>query len=92
MQAYGDDSVLVIPTGVLQGRQQIGDYYAALFAEFAQPGAAFNLLEHTVVGNVAHIAWSGETTERIYEFTAETFAVEAGKIRYQITAFKTRAR
>ena len=92
MQAYGDDSVLVIPTGVLQGRQQIGNYYEALFAEFAQPGAAFNLLEHTVVGNIAHIAWSGATARNVYEYTAETFAVEDGKIRYQITAFKTRAR
>jgi mono/diheme cytochrome c family protein len=92
MAAYADDSVLVIPTGVLQGREQIGDYYEALFAEFGKPGTAFNLLERTVVGNVAHIVWSGETPDNVYEYTAETFAVEDGKIHYQITAFKTAAR
>ena len=92
MDAYTDDSVLVIPTGILQGREQIGEYYEALFAEFGKPGTAFNLLERTVVGNVAHIVWSGETADNVYEYTAETFAVEDGKIRHQITAFKTRAR
>lgn len=92
MAAYADDSVLVIPTGVLQGREQIGDYYEALFAEFGKPGTAFKLLERTVVGNVAHIVWSGETPDNVYEYTAETFAVEDGKIHHQITAFRTVAR
>ena len=92
MAAYGDDSVVVIPTGILQGKQQIGAYYDAVFAEFAKPGTAFDLRERTVVGNVAHIVWSGETPDTVYEYTAETFAIEGGTIRYQITAFKTRAR
>ncbi len=92
MAAYADDSVLVIPTGVLQGREQIGDYYEALFAEFGKPGTVFKLLERTVVGNVAHIVWSGETPDNFYEYTAETFAVEDGKIHHQITAFRTVAR
>lgn len=92
MQAYDDDSILVIPTGTLQGKEEIGDYYEALFAEFEKPGAAFDLLEKTVVENLAHIAWRGETADRIYEYTAETLAVEAGKIRYQITAFRTAAK
>ena len=92
MNAYTDDSVLVIPSGALHGRQEIGDYYRALFAEFAKPGAAFDLAERTVVGNVAHIAWSGETADTVYERTDETFSIADGKIGYQITAFKSRAR
>lgn len=92
MKAYSDGSVLVIPTGILEGREEIGDYYKALFADFAQTGAVLNQMEMSVVGNVAHIVWSGETPDNVYEYTAETFAVEAGKIRYQITAFKTVAR
>jgi hypothetical protein len=92
MEGYGDDSVVVIPTGVLHGKEEIGDYYRALFAEFAKPGAAFDLVERSVVGNVARIAWSGETADNVYERTDETFSVEDGKIRYQITAFRSRAK
>lgn len=92
MQGYTDDSVLVIPTGVLEGRAQIRDYYRALFAEFGSPGAEFNVVERKVVANVARIAWSGRTADAVYEYTTETFAVEDGKIRHQITAFETRNR
>lgn len=92
MGNYGDDSVLVIPTGVLRGTEEIGDYYRALFAELAKPGAVFNLLERSVVGNVAHIAWTGETAANVYEHTAETLSVADGKIRYQITAFRSRVK
>lgn len=92
MESYTDDAVLVIPSGPLTGRDEIGGYYDALFAEFAKPGAAFNLLEQTVVDNMAHIVWSGETADRTFKRTAETFAVEDGKIRYQITAFETAAK
>jgi len=92
MKAYGDDSVLVIPSGALRGLDEIGGYYRALFAEFAKPGASFEVTEQTVVGNVAHIAWSGETAETAYQRTDETFSVENGKIRYQIIAFRTAAK
>jgi len=92
MSAYTDDSVLVIPSGALRGRQEIGGYYEALFAEFAKPGAAFSLAQRTVAGNVAHIAWSGETADNVYERTDETFSVENGRIRYQITVFRAVAK
>lgn len=92
MAAYSDDSVLVIPSGALHGVQEIAGYYRALFAEFAKPEAVFELAQRTVVGNVAHIAWSGETADTVYERTDETFSVEHGKIRYQITAFRTAAK
>ena len=92
MNLYTDESVLAKSGGVLRGRTQIRDYYEALFAEFDQPGATFDLLEQMVVGNVAHIVWRGETPGSVYERASETFAVEAGKIRYQIAAVGARAR
>ncbi len=92
MAGYGDDSVLVLPTGVLHGTEQIGDYYESLFTEFGRPGATFTVLEQTVVGNVARIVWRGETADTVYEAAEETIAAEGGKIRYQIVAFRTRPR
>jgi len=92
MRGYTEDSVLVIPSGALHGVEEIAGYYRALFTEFAKPGAAFDLAERTVVGNVAHISWSGETADTVYERTDETFSVEDGKIRYQISAFRSRAK
>ena len=92
MSLYTDDSVLATPTGILQGRKQIGEYYQTLFAEFGRPGATFELLERTVAGDVAHVVWRGETPGSVYERASETFAVEAGKIRYQIAAVKARTR
>lgn len=92
MAAYDDGAVLVLPTGELQGKAQIGTYYSALFGEFGKAGSAFQLDERSVVENVARIAWSGETADTVFELTTETLAVEDGKIRYQIVAFKTKTR
>lgn len=88
MNDYTDDSVLFTVDGKLAGRGAIRRLMAGLFAEFAQPGASFEMRAQNVAGEVAHIVWSGETPSNRYEFATDTFVVRDGRIVYQSFAGK----
>lgn len=83
MADYTDDSVLFTIDGKLEGRAPIRRLMAGLFAEFAAPGACFELRCQNVAGDVAHIVWTGETPANRYEFATDTFVVRGDKIAYQ---------
>ena len=80
---YADDSVLFTPEGALQGRGAIRALMSRLCAEFAKPGARFQLDVLTVAGDVGYIVWSAETADNRYEFATDTFVVCGGKIAQQ---------
>lgn len=89
---YADDAVLILPTGTLAGKGYVEGYYKALFEKFSAPGAAFHILDQSVTGSVARVAWSGKTDGTVFQHGSDTFAVEGGKIRYQIVGYKVVAR
>jgi ketosteroid isomerase-like protein len=85
---YTEDSVVIIPNGVLRGKEAIKGLFTALIAEFGKPGTKFNMRQQTVEGDVAYIVWDAETPDNVYVFATDTLVVNNGKIKYQTVAFK----
>jgi ketosteroid isomerase-like protein len=85
---YARDAVMIVPTGVLRGAPQITPLFQALIAEFAKPGATFDLQQQVIEGDVAYIRWVAETADNTYELGTDTFFVRHGKIAVQTFAFK----
>ena len=89
---YAPDAILFTPDGPLRGRDQIGALFTAMFAEFAKPGAAFNMRQQFVDGDYGFILWTAETADNVYELATDTFFVRDGKIAVQSFVGKTTAR
>ena len=85
---YAPDAVMIVPTGVLRGVDEITPLFKAMIAEFAKPGASFDLQQQVIEGDVAYIRWVAETADNTYELGTDTFIVRDGKILTQTFAFK----
>src|SRR5262249_61635583 len=70
---YAPDAVLIVPTGVLRGVDGIRPLFEALIAEFAKPGATFDLQQQGVDDDLAYIRWVAETADNTYDLGADTF-------------------
>ena len=92
MADYAPDAVMIVPTGVLHGADEIRPLFQNLFAEFAKPGATFDLKQQLIEGDVAYIWWVAETPDNTYELGTDTFFVRHGKIAVQTFAFKATPR
>ena len=86
---YAPDAVLIVPTGVLRGVDGIRPLFEALIAEFAKPGATFDLQQQVVDDDLAYIRWVAETADNTYDLATDTFVVQDGKIVKQTFACKT---
>jgi hypothetical protein len=87
MADYTDESVVILPNGVLKGKTQITGLFKALVAEFGKPGMKFNLTNTKINDHVAYIVWNAETQDNSYKFATDTFVIEGGKITQQTIAF-----
>jgi ketosteroid isomerase-like protein len=85
---YAPNAVFIVPSGVLRGVAAIEPLFAALIAEFAKPGAIFDLQQQVVEGDVAYIRWVAETADNTYDLGTDTFVVRDSKILIQTFAFK----
>ena len=85
---YASDAVMIVPTGVLRGVHEIAPLFQNLCAEFAKPGATFDLQQQVIEGDVGYIWWVAETPDNTYELGTDTFFVPYGKIAVQTFAFK----
>jgi ketosteroid isomerase-like protein len=85
---YAPDAVMIVPDGVLRGVPEITPLFQRLFAEFAKPGATFDLRQQVIEGDVAYIWWVAQTPDNTYELGTDTFFVRHGKIAVQTFAFK----
>ena len=77
---YAPGAVFFTPHGPLRGPDAIRPLFQTMIAEFAKPGAAFNMKHQFVDGDYAYILWSAETADNVYEFGTDTFVVQDGKI------------
>jgi ketosteroid isomerase-like protein len=77
---YAPDAVFFTPQGPLRGPDAIKPIFQAMIAEFAKPGAAFNMKQQFVEGDHAYILWTAETADNVYELGTDTFVVRDGKI------------
>jgi len=89
---YAPDAVMIVPSGVLRGVHEITPLFQSLFAEFAKPGATFDLQQEGIEGDVAYIRWIAETSVSTYQLGTDTFFVRHGKIVVQTFAFKATPR
>jgi len=89
---YAPDAVMIVPDGVLRGVREITPLFERLLAEFAKPGATFDLRQQVIEGDVAYIWWVAQTPDNTYELGTDTFFVRHGKIAVQTFAFKTTPR
>jgi hypothetical protein len=87
MEDYTDKSVIIVPNGVLKGREQIQGLFNVLVAEFSKPGMKFNLTNTKIDDHLAYITWNAETQDNVYNFATDTFVVRGGKIFHQTVAF-----
>ena len=87
---YAPGALLFTKDGVFQGADAIRPLFEALFAEFGQPGATFNLTQQLVEGDYAYILWAAETADNVYELATDTFIVREGKIVAQSFTAKLR--
>ena len=85
---YSPTAILFTPGGELAGVDAIRPLFVGLLAEFAKPGASFELKHESVNGDFAYILWSAETADNIYELATDTFVVRGGKIVAQSFAAK----
>lgn len=88
MAAFTAESKLFTPEGLLRGPEAIRGFFEQLFAEFAKPGASFEMLREEVEGEVAYIVWRAEMADNRYELGTNTFIVQNGKIVTQTFAAK----
>ena len=85
---YAPHVVFFTKDGVLTGVDAIRPLFAALIAEFAKPGAKFNMKQRLVEGDYGYILWTATTADNVYEFATDTFIVKGGKIVAQSFAAK----
>jgi ketosteroid isomerase-like protein len=77
---YAPDVIFFTSQGPLRGPDAIKPLFQAMIAEFAKPGATFNLKQQFVAGDYAYILWTAETADNRYELGTDTFVVRNGKI------------
>jgi ketosteroid isomerase-like protein len=77
---YAPGAVFFTQNGALKGVEAIRPLFQGMIAEFAKPGATFNMKEQFVEGDHAYILWAAETADNVYELGTDTFVVRDGKI------------
>jgi ketosteroid isomerase-like protein len=77
---YAPDAVLFTPDGPLRGADQMRPLFESMVAEFAKPGASFEMKRQSFAGDCAYILWTAETADNRYELATDTFVVRDGKI------------
>ena len=80
---YTEESVLLTANGPVKGQAALRPVFEAFFAEFAKPGASFEMKQRLIEGEVAYIVWVAETADNVYELATDTFLVRDGKIAVQ---------
>ena len=80
---YTEESVLLTANGPVEGLAGLRQVFETFFAEFAKPGASFEMKQRLIEGEVAYIVWVAETADNVYELATDTFLVRDGKIAVQ---------
>lgn len=89
---YAPGAILFTPEGQRVGVDAIRPVFTGLLADFAKPGASFELKHESVNGEYAYIWWTAETADNRYELVTDTFFVRGGKIEVQSFAARILAK
>jgi ketosteroid isomerase-like protein len=77
---YAPDSVWFTPTGPLKGPEAMRPAFQALISDFAKPGMSFTMKHKWIEGDYAHLLWTAETADNVYEGASDKFVIRGGKI------------
>lgn len=77
---YAPMAILFTPDGPLVGVDAIRPLFEGLLAEFAKPGASFELKHQSIKDDYAYILWTAETADNRYDLATDTFVVRDGRI------------
>lgn len=89
---YAEDATLLTASRVYSGTDEIRAFHQAYIDEFSQSGIATETEMMVFEGGTGLLVWSGESPENVYEYAADTFVVEDGKIVSHTFAAKVRAK
>jgi len=90
---YTDESVLITPEGVVNGRAAIHTTFQEIFAGVFAPGTyEFSMDLMHVAGHSAYIVWHAQCATVDIVLGTDTFVVQDGKIAVQTYALKVEPR
>ncbi|RYH07665.1 nuclear transport factor 2 family protein [Tropicimonas sp. IMCC6043] len=80
LATYSDDAEVVTPARVFTGPAEIREFLEPLVAEFSQDGISMET-ETIMIGNdTGFVVWHAESPDNVYDYAAETYFVDDGKI------------
>ena len=82
MKDYTEKSELLTPQGPVTGLNAIRSWFEEIFKAVPR-GSALDLKQTIIRGNIAYIAWSGESPFVSIPFGVDTFVIESDKILFQ---------
>jgi hypothetical protein len=82
---YADDSVLISPSGVARGKDDIRDVFATLLADL--PDAAWDLKTQLFDGDVLFLEWTADSAINRVDDGVDTFVFRDGMIRAQTVRY-----
>jgi hypothetical protein len=86
MADYAAAAVLLTPEGTYRGHAQIRPVWAKMLADIFHMDARFTMIREAVEGEIAFIAWSGESKRLRIPLATDTYLVRDGKIIVQTYA------
>jgi ketosteroid isomerase-like protein len=85
LKDYTDESVIMTPTGYINGLTEIREFFKEFFTVIPT-GSSFTMKQKTVVGNVAYIFWESESSSTKIPAGTDTFVFDENKIKYHTVA------
>ena len=88
LEDYTEESKIIIPNAIIEGLDEIRDFFVNLTTEVLPPGCEFNLLQKVVEDNIGYLVWQAESDGYKVPFASDTFVFDdEGKIEVQTIAF-----
>lgn len=88
LEDYTEESVIIIPNGIIRGLEEIRGFFTKLVTELLPPGCNFHLHDKVVMENIAYLVWHADSDAYVVPFASDTFVFdEDGKIEFQTIAF-----
>src|SRR5258708_3688982 len=76
-----DDSVMITPGGIVQGREALGAEFTGYFSGLFKPGTYdFTMDAVQVAGDIAYIVWHARCATADVVLGTDTFVIRDGKI------------
>lgn len=85
LKDYTEESVIISPNGSIKGFTEIREFFKDFFAVIPT-GSSFTMKQKTIVGNLAYIFWSSESSTTKILAGTDTFVFDGDKIQYHTVA------